>query len=226
MQSFALPSKEKFHQFSRDGDQEQVCRLSPQGHHFIPYPGHYSPAFAFCSILYPLTHEHSLWSACLSSDRRVVGLTSFRCCNTTGLGLVSPPCALDVRAIQLINGLARACHVGLSLSALFGSSSLMTFINDSRELTLPVSLALFRVKLPELLRISRRYLQPSCDVQYIVSRASHPAITHDARRDRLLPTERKVHLISSIGLPLEQLQQRLYESHYKLCSDLTHSVRS
>jgi hypothetical protein len=69
MQSFALPSKEKFSKFFRDCDQEQVCWLSPRGNRFIPYPDHYNPAFAFCSIMYPLPPQLSLRSVCLNSGK-------------------------------------------------------------------------------------------------------------------------------------------------------------
>jgi hypothetical protein len=84
MQSFACLLKRSSIS-SLDGDQRQVCRLSLRGDRFIPYPGHYNPAFAFCLILYPLAHQRSLRSACRSCDRRAVGLISFHCCNTTGL---------------------------------------------------------------------------------------------------------------------------------------------
>lgn len=79
--------------------------------------------------------------------------------------------------------------------SLFGSSRVLTFIDASLTLVMPVSLVLFRAKLPELLHVSRRYLQPSNGVRYIVPRATHPAITCDARRGRLRPTERTVQLI-------------------------------
>jgi hypothetical protein len=78
------------------------------------YPSHYRPAFAFCPILYPLTHRRPLRFACPGVLGRVVGLTSFRCCNTTGLGSVFPPCALSVRAIQAGSEWSRACRFGLS----------------------------------------------------------------------------------------------------------------
>ena len=97
--------------------------------------------------------------------------------------------------------------------SLFGSLCILTFIDDSLVLIMPVSLVLFRAKLPELLRVSRRYLQPPRGVRYIVPQAPHPAITRDARWGRLRPTERTVHLIPFIEFPPEQLQQRLFESH-------------
>jgi hypothetical protein len=36
------------------GHQVEVSTLSRQGNHFIPYLNHYSTAFAFSTILYPL----------------------------------------------------------------------------------------------------------------------------------------------------------------------------
>ena len=39
----------------------------------------------------------------------MVGLTSFRSFDTTGLGSASSPCALGVRAFQSISGMSRAC---------------------------------------------------------------------------------------------------------------------
>ena len=52
--------------------------LSLRSNRFIPYPSHYNTAFAFCSILYPLSQGRSLRFACLDVLRRDVGLTSFR----------------------------------------------------------------------------------------------------------------------------------------------------
>jgi hypothetical protein len=42
------------------GHHVEVCTLSGRGNRFIPYPHHYSRAFAFSTILYPLEHESLL----------------------------------------------------------------------------------------------------------------------------------------------------------------------
>jgi hypothetical protein len=37
------------------GHHAEVCTLSGRGDLYIPYPGHYSRAFAFSAILFPLS---------------------------------------------------------------------------------------------------------------------------------------------------------------------------
>jgi len=61
------------------GHHVEVSTLSGRGNRCIPYPDHYSPAFAFSTILYPLRHRPALRPGLSRvATRRHVGLTLFR----------------------------------------------------------------------------------------------------------------------------------------------------
>lgn len=63
----------------------EVCTLSRRGDRFIPYPDHYSPAFAFSIILCPLQHQKALRpSLSAKLARRCVGFSTFRISNRSG----------------------------------------------------------------------------------------------------------------------------------------------
>ena len=67
--------------------QAEVSALSGQGDRCIPYPGHYSPAFAFSAILYPQQMRGSLHRRLLRlAAQHRYGLTLFRAMSTSQEG--------------------------------------------------------------------------------------------------------------------------------------------
>ena len=66
------------------GHHAEVSALSGRGNRCIPYPNHYSPAFAFSAILYP-QHTRLILQPDLSrfAARRRYGLTLFRATSTS-----------------------------------------------------------------------------------------------------------------------------------------------
>jgi len=63
----------------------EVCTLSRRGDRFIPYPHHYSEAFASSIILYPLQHQIILrFSLSARLAGRCVGFTTFHTSNRVG----------------------------------------------------------------------------------------------------------------------------------------------
>jgi hypothetical protein len=121
----------------------EVCTLSRRGDRFIPYPRHYSAAFAFSTILYPLWHRITLrFSLSAVPAGRRIGLTTFRINN--GVGRVLPfrrrPCVSVLAPSRRVTG-----HMPFGQSPIlqvaFGSLSLTTFNSSSLALTLQPSLA-------------------------------------------------------------------------------------
>jgi hypothetical protein len=65
------------------GHHTEVSALSSRGNRCIPYPGHYSPAFAFSAILYPQQMHLILQPDLLRLAARLCfGLTLFRAMST------------------------------------------------------------------------------------------------------------------------------------------------
>lgn len=77
--------------------QAEVSALSGWGNRCIPYPSHYSPAFAFSAILYPQQMRVSLHRR-LSylAARHRYGLTLFRALSTSQEGLAFLPMTVFV----------------------------------------------------------------------------------------------------------------------------------
>jgi hypothetical protein len=65
------------------GHHAEVSALSSRGNRCIPYPGHYSPAFAFSAILYPQPMHPILQPGSSRLAARLgFGLTLFRVMST------------------------------------------------------------------------------------------------------------------------------------------------
>lgn len=101
----------------------EVSTLSRQGNLFIPYLCHYSSAFAFSTILYPLWYRITLrlsLSAMLAGHH--VGLTTFRTSNTSWEGSAFSPVIVCQRTCTKQTGnrsraiLARARYCKLPLA--------------------------------------------------------------------------------------------------------------
>jgi hypothetical protein len=160
----------------------EVCTLSRRGNRFIPYPRHYSEAFAFSIILCPLRHQKPLRAALSArlAGRRV-GFTAFRTSNKGWEGsAISPVITCQrIRTKQADNRshaiLARARYCKLPLAL----SSLTTFISGSLTLTIQPSLAPHPGATPEITP------DPSRDMAYPVrwlhcQSARHPTVTSGA----------------------------------------------
>ena len=72
------------------GHRAEVCTLSGRGDRFIPYPGHYSRAFAFSAFLCPPVYQRPLQVALLihaqslerrSTNQHIDGVVTFRTSN-------------------------------------------------------------------------------------------------------------------------------------------------
>jgi hypothetical protein len=99
------------------GHHAEVSALSGRGDRCIPYPGHYSPAFAFSAILYP-QHTHLIlqpdWSRLAA--RRCYGLTLFRATSTSQEDptflpvIVLSACPHQAGGQPITHRLVRACQ--------------------------------------------------------------------------------------------------------------------
>ncbi|MBQ1766587.1 MAG: hypothetical protein IIZ92_27295, partial [Aquincola sp.] len=119
------------------GHLTEVSALSGWGNRCIPYPDHYSPAFAFSAILYPQP-MHVILQPRLSrlAARLGFGLTLFRATSTsqedpTFLPVIVLPACLHQAGRQPITHL-----FGSSLSVDLARSCLTAFSSGSRMLVL------------------------------------------------------------------------------------------
>ena len=117
--------------------QAEVSALSGRGNRCIPYPDHYSPAFAFSAILYPQP-MHPILQPGLSrlAVRLGYGLTLFRATSTSQ----GDPTFLPVIVLSACPHQAGrhpiTYHFGRSLSVDLARSGLTAFISGSRTLVL------------------------------------------------------------------------------------------
>ena len=120
----------------------EVSTLSGWGDRCIPYPDHYSPAFAFSAILYPQQIRSSL-HRCLSclAARHHYGLTLFRAMSTGQEGLAFLPVTVLSACPHQAGGQPVTYRFGPSLSVDLARQGLTTFISDSHVLALWPSLA-------------------------------------------------------------------------------------
>ena len=99
------------------GHHAEVSALSSRGDRCIPYPDHYSPAFAFSAILYPQPMHPILQPSlsCLAA-RRSYGLTLFRAMSTSQEDPAFLPVTLMSACLHQAGGqpvtylLVRACQ--------------------------------------------------------------------------------------------------------------------
>ena len=119
------------------GHHTEVSTLSGRGDRCIPYPDHYSPAFAFSAILYPQP-MHPILQPGLSrlAVRLGYGLTLFRATSTSQ----GDPTFLPVIVLSACPHQAGrhpiTYHFGRSLSVDLARSGLTAFISGSRTLVL------------------------------------------------------------------------------------------
>jgi hypothetical protein len=124
------------------GHHAEVSALSSRGDRCIPYPDHYSPAFAFSAILYPQP-MHPILQPGLSrpAARRGYGLTLFRAVSTDR----EDPTFLPVIVLSACPHQAGRHPItyrfGRSLSVDLARSGLTAFTSGSRMLVLRPSLA-------------------------------------------------------------------------------------
>ena len=119
------------------GHRAEVSALSSRGDRCIPYPDHYSPAFAFSAILYP-QQTHLILQPDLShlAARLCYGLTLFRATSTSQEDptflpvIVLPACPHQAGRHPI------TYRFGQSLSVDLARSSLTAFISGSRTLVL------------------------------------------------------------------------------------------
>ena len=122
----------------------EVCTLSRRGNLFILYPHHYSTAFAFSTILYPLWFQITLrFSLSTVLARHHIGLTTFRINNKSWEGSAFSPETLCQRTrTKQASNRSRAILAGARYSkSSLARSSLTTFNSSSLMLTLQPSLA-------------------------------------------------------------------------------------
>ena len=119
------------------GHHAEVSALSSRGNRCIPYPGHYSPAFAFSAILYPQQMRLILqpdWSHLAA--RLCDGLTLFRAMSTGQ----EDPTFLPVIVLSACSHQAGEHPItyrfGQSLSVDLALQGLTTFISGSLALVL------------------------------------------------------------------------------------------
>ena len=122
--------------------QAEVSALSGRGNRCIPYPDHYSPAFAFSAILYPQQMRVSLHRRLSRlAARHRYGLTLFRAVSTGQEGLAFLPVTVMSACLHQAGGQPVTYRFGSSLSVDLARSCLTTFISDSQMLALWPSLA-------------------------------------------------------------------------------------
>jgi len=104
----------------------EVSTLSRQGNRFIPYLHHYSTAFAFSTILYPLQYRMALRpSLSVKLTGHHIGLTTFRTSNKSWEGSAFSPVIVCQRICtkqtnnrsRAILARARCCKLRLALQA-------------------------------------------------------------------------------------------------------------
>ena len=136
-----LPALEDYANALVTRNQLEVCPLSRWVTSVIlhPYPDHYSPAFAFSSLLYPPTQQCSSRSTCPRADRRAYPVPQFQQNGqvpSLRRGSLSSACSLVRRetpypiafALSLSASLAGlyahdACKGSLSLTVLHSSQA-------------------------------------------------------------------------------------------------------
>jgi hypothetical protein len=122
--------------------QAEVSALSGRGNRCIPYPDHYSPAFAFSAILYPQQMRGSLHRRLSRlAARHRYGLTLFRAVSTGQEGLAFLPVTVMSACLHQAGRQPVTYRFGSSLSVDLARSSLTAFISDSQMLALWPSLA-------------------------------------------------------------------------------------
>ena len=119
------------------GHHTEVSALSSRGDRCIPYPSHYSPAFAFSAILYPQQFRQILQPGLSRLAARLCfGLTLFRATSTSQ----EDPTFLPVIVLSACPHQAGRHPItyrfGRSLSVDLARSSLTAFISGSRMLVL------------------------------------------------------------------------------------------
>ncbi len=120
----------------------EVSALSGRGNRCIPYPDHYSPAFAFSAILYPQQMRGSLHRRLSRlAARHRYGLTLFRAVSTSQEGLAFLPMTVLSACLHQAGRQPVTYRFGSSLSVDLARSSLTAFISDSQMLALWPSLA-------------------------------------------------------------------------------------
>ena len=120
----------------------EVSALSGRGDRCIPYPDHYSPAFAFSAILYPQQMRVSLHRRLSRlAARHRYGLTLFRAVSTGQEGLAFLPVTVMSACLHQAGRQPVTYRFGSSLSVDLARSCLTTFISDSQMLALWPSLA-------------------------------------------------------------------------------------
>jgi hypothetical protein len=124
-----------------------------------PYPNHYSPAFAFSTILYPHFRQLLLRSACPRHNcrrGRKYGLTQFHSSNTNRLGPASPPVALRVDVSLYQKETTGHLPFGSGVLRCFRPALITVFISSSLALTVLSSLAPCPFATNERIPIPRR----------------------------------------------------------------------
>ena len=120
----------------------EVSALSGRGDHCIPYPSHYSPAFAISAIPYPQQMRGSLHRRLSHlTARHRYGLTLFRAVSTSQEGLAFLPVTVMSACLHQAGRQPVTYRFGSSLSVDLARSSLTAFISDSQMLALWLSLA-------------------------------------------------------------------------------------
>ena len=119
------------------GHHAEVSALSSRGNRCIPYPGHYSPAFASSAILYPQQIRLILQSDLSRLAARLrFGLTLFRATSTSQEDPTFLPMIVLSACPHQAGRHPITYRFGRSLSVDLARSSLTAFISGSRMLVL------------------------------------------------------------------------------------------
>ena len=172
-------------------DQREVCRLSPRSDVASDnsYPAHYRPAFACSLLLYPPSHRHALRHAFPDDlgdrmgKRRAYHVPPLSLC---GLGRVSSPVVRQLRhgssePTDLTTYLLVQAIQHLALGLCDDDYNASPELTDTTPSWFPTPLMLGVASWP-----CGRKSPSLAERGYVVTGASHPRITPDARPGRRL----------------------------------------